>query len=117
LPTYGILSTGFNIKPLSAILADIQAVELSEISTALNIQADSIIGVLNGIVAQAAFDEWQALNALYNGMDPDQATDDQLTSLALITGTAREASIVSGIDILDLTKQAKSLPEQHFPTH
>jgi len=92
LPTYGILSTGFNIKPLSAILADIQAVELSEISTALNIQADSIIGVLNGIVAQAAFDEWQALNALYNGMDPDQATDDQLTSLALITGTAREAA-------------------------
>ena len=33
------------------------------------------------------------------------------------TTTAREASIVSGIDILDLTKQAKSLPEQHFPAH
>ena len=33
------------------------------------------------------------------------------------TTTAHEASIVSGIDILDLTKKAKSLPEQHFPAH
>jgi hypothetical protein len=33
------------------------------------------------------------------------------------TTSAREASIVSGIDILDLTKKAKSLPEQHFPAH
>jgi len=33
------------------------------------------------------------------------------------TTTAHGASIVSGIDILDLTKKAKSLPEQHFPTH
>ena len=33
------------------------------------------------------------------------------------TTTAREASIVSGIDILDLTRKATSLPEQHFPAH
>lgn len=31
--------------------------------------------------------------------------------------TAHEASIVSGIDILDLTRKATSLPEQHFPAH
>ena len=30
---------------------------------------------------------------------------------------AHERSIVSGIDILDLSKKAKSLPEQHFPAH
>jgi len=33
------------------------------------------------------------------------------------TTAAHETSIVSGIDILDLTKKAKSLPEQHFPAH
>jgi hypothetical protein len=33
------------------------------------------------------------------------------------TIAAHETSIVSGIDILDLTKKAKSLPEQHFPAH
>jgi hypothetical protein len=31
------------------------------------------------------------------------------------TSTANEASVVSGIDILDLTKKAGALPEQHFP--
>ena len=33
------------------------------------------------------------------------------------TTTAHEASIASGIDILDLTKRATFLPEQHFPAH
>ena len=34
-----------------------------------------------------------------------------------MTTTAHEASIVSGIDTLDLAMKAKSLPEQHFPAH
>ena len=33
------------------------------------------------------------------------------------TTTAHEGSIVFGIDTLDLTKKAMSLPEQHFPAH
>ena len=31
------------------------------------------------------------------------------------TTIANEASVVPGIDILDLTKKAGVLPEQHFP--
>ena len=33
------------------------------------------------------------------------------------TTTADEASTSSRIDILSLTTKAKTLPEQHFPTH
>ena len=33
------------------------------------------------------------------------------------TSTANEASVVSGIDILELTKKANSLVEEHFPAY
>lgn len=87
MPTYGLLSSGFNIKPLSAILSDMEASELANISTSLDVQPTALIGILNGIMGQAVFETWELALALYNGMDPDQAVDDQLVSLSLITGT------------------------------
>lgn len=86
---YGLTSTGFNPKPLDQIISDMEQIELAEISPSLNVQPEEPIGVLNGIMAQAIAELWQLAAALYNGMDPDQATQDQLTALALITGTSR----------------------------
>ncbi len=90
MPTFGIVSTGFEPKTLADILADIQTVELQEISPSLDVQATALLGVVNGIVAQACDDLWQLGQALYNGMSPDNATGDQLASLSLLTGTARQ---------------------------
>lgn len=69
-----------------------EAVELAQISPSLDLQPTALMGVLNGIVAAELADLWLLAAALYNGMDPDQATGDQLASLALLTGTARAAA-------------------------
>lgn len=85
----GLTPAGFDPKTLADILDSIQAQELAGISPSLNIQPNALIGVLNGIMA-AEFDElWQLATAMYVGMNPDESAGDQLTGLALITGTAR----------------------------
>ncbi len=89
---WGITPTGFNAKPLADILADVEAKELAGISPSLNLQAPEPIGVLNGVFGAEVADLWELGAALYNGMDPDQATDDQETSIGLITGTERLAA-------------------------
>ncbi len=103
---YGLLSTGFAPKPLTAIIADIEAAETSGISASLNLLAPEPIGVLNGIVGAALDELWQLAAALYNGMSPDTAVDDQLTSLALITGTMRLAATKTQVLACDVTTSA-----------
>ena len=87
---WGIVPSGFNIKTQSEILTEMQQVALQEISPNLDLQPPDPIAVLLGIGSGQFSDLWELALALYNGMDPDQATDDQLTSLSLITGTPRE---------------------------
>lgn len=92
MANYGLLSTGFAVKPQAAILDDMQNSELVLVSTNLDFQPTALMGVLNGIVSGSLSELWQLAGALYNGMDPDNAVDEQLTSLALITGTVREGA-------------------------
>src|SRR5262249_40503415 len=85
----GITTTGFDVKTVDQILASFEAVELAQISTSLDMQPTALTGVLNGLVAQALSELWLLALSLYNGMNPDRATGDQQTSLALLTGTLR----------------------------
>lgn len=87
----GLTPTGFEVKTIDQILADMEAIELVQVSPSLNIQPPDIVGVMNGMVAQMASDLWLLGLALYSGMDPDLASDDQLTGLSEITGTERLA--------------------------
>lgn len=90
--SYGVTSSGFNRKPLSQILSDMETMELQGISASLDVQATALVGVLNGIMGGAIDELWGLGLALYSGMDPDAAADDQLTSLSLLTGAKREAA-------------------------
>lgn len=92
MANYGVLSTGFVRKPLAQIITDIQTQQLAGISANLNLQPPDPVAVLTGIFAGALDEVWQLGAALYNGMDPDQATGDQLASLALLTATPRLAA-------------------------
>lgn len=101
--SYGLLPEGFETKPLAAILADIEAAELAGISPSLDVQPTALLGILNGVMAAAISETWELLAALYNGMDPDGAVDDQLTSLSLITGTLRDDATKTQVTVtLDL---------------
>jgi hypothetical protein len=86
---FGVTPEGFSVKTLADIIATMQTKQLQSISPSLDVQATALIGNVNGIVGAEIAEVWLVLLALYNGMDPDQAADDQLTNLCLITGTER----------------------------
>lgn len=86
---FGLTPAGFNQKPRDVILDEINNDQLRDIDPALDVQPTDPIGVVNGIVADAAAQNWEVLAELYDGMDPDVAQDDQLDGIALITGTQR----------------------------
>jgi hypothetical protein len=88
----GLTALGFDVKTRDQILSDMEGKQLAGISPALDIQPTDPIGVLNGIVADEAFSCWQAIGAVYDGGDPDEAVGDQLTGVALLTGTQREGA-------------------------
>lgn len=92
MTTYGITDAGMNIKTLDILMAEVQEVQSQGISPSLDFQATALIGQINGIVLAEIAEVWLVLLALYSGMDPDNASDDQLTNVCLITGTTRDGA-------------------------
>ena len=77
------------MKPMAQILADINTAHLQGISSSLDVQETALMGKINSIHTAQLAELWQLAAALYNGMDPDNASGDQLASLGAITGTIR----------------------------
>jgi uncharacterized phage protein gp47/JayE len=92
MTTYGATPTGFLRKPVRAILADIEAVQRAEISPNLDLSSSSMLGQVNGIVANEIGIAWEQLDVCYHAFDPDAAQDFLLTSLGKLTGTERRAA-------------------------
>lgn len=92
MPTYGVTPTGFLRKPVTQILADIEAVQRAEISPNLDLSAATPWGQNNGIFANELGTAWEILEVCYNAFDPDAAQDFLLTSLSKLTGTERRAA-------------------------
>ncbi len=102
MPTYGVTPTGFLRPSLQEILALIEADQRAEISQTLDLSTESVLGQNNGIYARQLSLAWEALEAIHNGTDPDRAEDDQLTSIAKLTGTDRRGeskSIIVGVRV------------------
>jgi hypothetical protein len=106
----GLTGAGFDIKTRDAILSDMEGKQLAGISPSLDLQPTDPIGQINGIVADEAFALWQVGLALYDGMDPDEAVDDQLTGLALITGTVRAPSTKTQVIAVDVNVDTGTYP-------
>jgi uncharacterized phage protein gp47/JayE len=88
----GLTAEGFVAKTYAEILADIEARQLAAFGEDFDVAPESPAGVVNGPVANAARLCWEGLAGLAAAFDPDGATDAQLTSLALITGTERKGA-------------------------
>jgi uncharacterized phage protein gp47/JayE len=97
----GLTETGF-VRPIQTELADAMASdERGTISAQLDTQdAESVIGNLNNIVADRLALAYEVLEEAYNGMDPENATDDRLVALALLTGTTRRGPQQGSVTIM-----------------
>lgn len=93
--TWGLTPQGFNLKPTTQIIDDINASLLANLSPTLNLTAASALGQVVGIAGADYGELWQLGQAVYSALDPDQAAGDQLASLALLTGTKKRAATPS----------------------
>ncbi|QQM29285.1 hypothetical protein JET14_13205 [Martelella lutilitoris] len=90
---YGVLSSGFNRKPLAVILAEIEAANIEVFGPGLIQTAQTPMGQLNGLRADLLSQVWESFEDVYQSYDPDQAEDTRLDTLArlrLISRTAGE---------------------------
>lgn len=95
MPTYGISSTGLEIKRLADIKTELEASFRSAFGTAHNIDSRSPSGQLIGILAERESLLWELIEQLYNSQYPDSAEGIPLDNVVSITGTVRKAAIKS----------------------
>ena len=70
--SFGILSTGFKIKRLSDIIEEIEAAQKAAFG-AVDTNADSVFGQLNGVFANQLNEVWEQLQKSYNAASPNLA--------------------------------------------
>lgn len=88
---YGVVSTGFSRKPLSVILAEIEAALITEFGTGVIQTSQSPLGQINGIFAEAVTKAWELSEDAYQSLDPDQAEGVRLDILGRVRRIQRAA--------------------------
>jgi uncharacterized phage protein gp47/JayE len=101
--TFGVASTGFNLKLLAEILSDMEDSQRANIGASLNLGSDSVLGQVNGLYAAGLSELWEVAQAVYRAMDPDSAEGDALDIVCAIVGVRRLAASNSQVTLsLDL---------------
>lgn len=87
--SYGVQPTGFVIKPLPVIIAEIEALNRTEFGSGFIQDAESPPGQLNGVFAELVTKLWELGQDIYQSYDPDQAEGNRLETLGRIRLVAR----------------------------
>lgn len=88
---YGVLPTGFSRKPLSVIIAEIEASLITEFGPGLVQTAQSPMGQINGIFADRTSAVLELIEDIYHALDPDQAEGVNLDIIGRIRRIPRAA--------------------------
>lgn len=86
---YGVVVSGFSRKPLTVILAELEAANVVQFGPGLVQTAQSPMGQLNGLRADAIAQTWEIGEDSYQARDPDQAEGVNLDILARMRIIAR----------------------------
>lgn len=92
---YGVVPEGFARKPLSAVLASVEARQHATISPTLDVSPESVHGQVNASIAREIAMLWEVAEDLYHSDDPDAAEDAALEMIARLTGTERSGATYS----------------------
>lgn len=87
---YGVTATGFVPKPLTVILKDIEDYQISKIDPAWDVGSETLMGQINGSVALELSVAWEALQAVANQFNPDDAEGVNLDVTMALTGSKRD---------------------------
>lgn len=109
MPDFGVIDEGFREKTLSEILEELQDAEKAAFGPAINTQADSVLGQLNGIVADQLAQLWEVALGVYRSLYPDSASGEALDQVAAITGAVRLPQTKSTVDLKLLLESAATV--------
>lgn len=121
MTTYGIQPTGYVRKPISVILAELEAAMVTEFGPGVIQTPQSPLGQLNGLMADLLAEVDERNLDLYQSYDPDQAESTRLDTLAALRlirrGSRSDAEMRQAItnegqariDVQDLAQALRSL--------
>ena len=89
MPTYGITASGFVIKTMEVIRAELDASAKNLFGDSVDVSDESDLGQLNAIIAEREALVWELAEAAYNSNDPDSNTGQAQDAICAITGTTR----------------------------
>jgi len=98
--TWGVTPTGFNRPRLSDIKTEQENVLKTTFGNGINLNPESIFGQLVGIYAEREDLVWQAAQDVYNSQYPDTASGVSLDNVCALTGTKRDGSEQSLVEVL-----------------
>ncbi len=87
---YGLLATGFALKPETDIRDDLDAGCRTAFGASVPLGPKTVLGAYNGIVSGAIAEVWELAQAVDASQDPDGATGEALEQLCALTGTRRD---------------------------
>lgn len=95
--TFGVTPTGFNRKTLADIVLEYETRQRAEMDPNVDVDPDSPVGQLNGIIGNAVAEVWEAQEDTYHGFNPNEAEGDQLVNVSLLTGTSKRGAAPSTV--------------------
>lgn len=105
---YGLTPTGFVPKSIAVIRADIDAAQRAGLGSSLALGDGSVLGFVNGIMAERYGELWDVMQVVAAMFDPDAALDSSLDVTCSLTGTFRQRA-TSSIVLLTLCGTAGTL--------
>lgn len=102
---YGVQPTGFVRKPISVILAEMEASLITEFGPGVIQTPQSPLGQLNGLMADLTAEVWELCEQVYQSYDPDQAEGSRLDTLAKLRRVSRGSQEVDDVFRKAITNQ------------
>jgi len=92
---YGLTSNGFEIKDLATIKSDLETSFKTAFGASINLQAQTPLGQLVGILSERISLLWELGQAVYQAVDPQTAEGVSLDKACALVGIARRAASYS----------------------
>ncbi|MCP4570679.1 MAG: hypothetical protein GY841_24100 [FCB group bacterium] len=99
MTTYGVISTGFLVKPMSVIIDEITTEMHDTISQSLDLSATEPMGQTIGILSDKIHQLWEVAEETYKSAYPDSASDSALDEVASINAINRPAAAASTVTL------------------
>jgi uncharacterized phage protein gp47/JayE len=99
MTTYGLTTTGFVSKSLAVVRSDLDQAMRAAFGQSLTLGDSSILGQIDGIMAERYAELWALAQAVYNSQDPNAATGLSLDNVCALTGTLRPQATFSTVTL------------------